>query len=61
MIEYIVITLIKKFKVDIDMAIYFYYELLNRRKLEHFINHIDEYKTFEEIKNFYLGGQVDEL
>ena len=56
MIEYIVKVLTNKFKIKIDMAIYFYYELMNRRKLEHFINHIDEFKTFERMKLFYLGG-----
>lgn len=57
MIEYAVKTLMKKFNIKIDVAIYFYYELVNRRKIEHFINNIDEFKTFEELKLFYLGGK----
>jgi hypothetical protein len=46
----------KKFKVKIDEAILFYYDLCNRRKIEHFINHFDKFNTFEELKKFYLGG-----
>lgn len=57
MIEYVTRILMQKFNIKIDMAIYFYYELKNRRKLEHFINHIDEFKTFDELRLFYLGGK----
>jgi hypothetical protein len=57
MIEYVTRVLMQKFNIKIDMAIYFYYELKNRRKLEHFINHIDEFKTFDELRLFYLGGK----
>lgn len=57
MIEYITRTLINKFNISIDVAISFYYELINRRKIEHFINHINDFKTFDEIKTFYLGGK----
>lgn len=56
MIECVVNMLKKKFKIKIDEAILFYYELCNRRKIEHFINHFDKFNTFEELKNFYLGG-----
>lgn len=56
MIEYITRTIMNKFNVKTDMAIYFYYELVNRRKVEHFINHINDFKTFDELKLFYLGG-----
>lgn len=57
MIEYVTQVLRKKFNIKIDTAIYFYYELYNRRKLEHFISHIDEFNTFDELVNFYLGGK----
>lgn len=56
MIEYITRTIMNKFNVKTDMAIYLYYELVNRRKVEHFINHINDFKTFDELKLFYLGG-----
>lgn len=56
MIECIVNMLTRKFKIKIDEAILFYYELCNRRKIEHFINHIEKFKTFDELKKFYLGG-----
>lgn len=56
MIECIVNMLTRKFKIKIDEAILFYYELCNRRKIEHFINHIEQFKTFDELKKFYLGG-----
>jgi hypothetical protein len=57
MIEYVTRVLMQKFNIKIDMAIYFYYELEKRRKLEHFINHIGEFKTFDELRLFYLGGK----
>ena len=57
MVECIVNLLKKKFNIKIDEAILFYHELVNRRKIEHFINHIDDFTSFEELKNFYLGGK----
>lgn len=57
MIECVVSILQKKFNLKIDEAIYFYYELYNRRKLEHFITHIEQFKTIEELRKFYLGGE----
>ena len=56
MIECIVNTLIKKFDVNRGDAIIFYYELKDRRKLEHFISHFEEFKTFKQLQNYYLGG-----
>lgn len=61
MVEYIVKVLTKKFNVDIDMAIYFYYELRNTNRLDHFIRHAEDFKAFEEIKECYLGGNKNEL
>lgn len=56
MIEYVTKILVRKFEANIDEAIFFYYELRNRRKLEHFINHVNDFSTFQEVKLFYLGG-----
>lgn len=56
MVEYIVNYLVNKFNVKRDVAFLFYLELSNRRKLEHFITHFNDFKTFEEMKKYYLGG-----
>lgn len=56
MIECIVNYLVDKFDVKRDVAFIFYMEVLDRHKLEHLISHIDKFKTFEELKLFYLGG-----
>lgn len=57
MVEYIINVLVKKYGIKRDVAFLFYYELYNRRKLEHLISHIDDFSSFEELKNFYLGGE----
>lgn len=56
MIECIVNMLTRKFKIKKDEALIFYYDLCNRRKIEHFINHFNDFKTFDELKIYYLGG-----
>lgn len=61
MIEYVVKVLTKKFNVGIDTAIYFYYELRNTNRLGDFIRHVEDFKDFEEIKEYYLGGTDNEL
>ena len=60
MIEYIVNVLVNKFDIGNDVAFIFYTELLNRRKIEHFILHFNEFKNFEQMKNYYLGGTENE-
>ena len=57
MVECIVNTLVKKFNITRDVAYLFYYELNNRRKLEHLISNVDKFKDFNELKFFYLGGK----
>jgi hypothetical protein len=56
MLECIVNYLINKFDVKRDVAFIFYMEVLNRHKLEHLISHIGQFKNFDELKKFYLGG-----
>ena len=56
MLECVVNYLINKFDVKRDVAFIFYMEVLNRHKLEHLISHIGQFKTFDELKKFYLGG-----
>ena len=56
MIECIVNMLVKKFGLKRDVAFIFYIEVLDRHKIEHLILHIDKFDTFEELKNYYLGG-----
>lgn len=56
MIGCIINMLVKKYDIKRDVAFIFYMEVLDRHKLEHLISHIDKFKTFEELKNYYLGG-----
>lgn len=56
MIECIINMLVKKYDIKRDVAFIFYMEVLDRHMLEHLITHIDKFKTFEELKTFYLGG-----
>ena len=56
MVECIVNTLLKKFNINRDVAALFFYEIYNRRKVEHFIEHLEKFNSFEEMKKFYLGG-----
>jgi hypothetical protein len=57
MIECIVNYLVNKFDVKRDVAFVFYIEVLDRHKIEHLISHIEQFKTFEELKKYYLGGK----
>lgn len=57
MVECIVNILQDKFNIEVDEALIFYFDLCNRRKLEHLISHIEKFKNFEEMKLFYLGGE----
>lgn len=56
MVEYIVKVLVNKFNIKPDIAFIFYSELLDRHKIEHFILHFNDFKTFEEMKKYYIGG-----
>lgn len=56
MIECIVNMLVNKFGLKRDVAFIFYMEVLDRHKIEHLICNIDKFKTFDELKKFYLGG-----
>jgi hypothetical protein len=55
MVECIVNVLVNKFGVKRDVAALFFYEIYNRRKVEHFLQNMNEFKTFEEMKKYYLG------
>lgn len=57
MLECIVNYLCDKFAVKRDVAFIFYMEVLDRYKLEHLISHIEQFKTFDELKKYYLGGK----
>jgi hypothetical protein len=57
MIECIVNYLVNKFDVKRDVAFIFYMEVLDRHKIEHLIQHLNDFKTFEELKEHYLGGK----
>ena len=56
MIECIVNFLVDKFGIKRDVAFLFYFEVMNRHRLEHLIQHLQEFKSFEELKKYYLGG-----
>lgn len=61
MIECIVNYLCDKFDVKRDVAFIFYMELLERNKLNDFIQNMHRFKSFEELKIHYLGGTTNEL
>ena len=57
--EYIINKLVKKFDISYEEASLFYYQLLNRRQLENFINNVDNFISFEEMKMYFLGGKYE--
>lgn len=54
--EYIINKLVKKIDISYEEASLFYYQLSNRRQLENFINSIDNFMSFKEMKIYFLGG-----
>jgi hypothetical protein len=56
MVECIVNALVKKFDIKRDVAALFFYDVYNRRKVEHLIQNLEKFNTFDEMKKYYLGG-----
>lgn len=54
--SYIVKKLKEKLNIKEDEAYIIYMDLLNRRKLEHLIVHLDNFKSVDELKKYYFGG-----
>ena len=61
MVECIVKALVEKFKITRDVAALFFYDIYTRRKVEHLLANMENFKTFEELKKYYLGGTENEL
>ena len=61
MVECIVKILMKKFNIPRDVAALFFYDVYTRKKVGHLLENMDNFKTFEELKNYYLGGTENEL
>lgn len=55
--EFITQKLVKKYSIKYEEALVFYIDMLGRRKLEHLLNNIDKYATFDELKKHYYGGK----
>lgn len=56
MIECIVNYLVDKFAVKRDVAFIFYLNVLDKGKINDLIVNMQNFKTFEEMKKYYLGG-----
>lgn len=56
MIECIVNYLVDKFGVKRDVAFIFYMEVLDRHKINDLIINMHNFKSFDELKKHYLGG-----
>lgn len=59
--QYIISKLVSKYNIKKDEAMIFYIDMLGRRKIEFLLQHIDEYPTFESLKQYYYGGKIYEL
>lgn len=54
---YIIKKLVCKYGIKQDEATIFYIDLVGRRQIEHLLQNIDKFNTFNELKNFYYGGK----
>ena len=61
MVECIVKILVKKYNIPRDTAALFFYDVYTRKKIGDLLTNMDKFKTFEELKNYYLGGIENEL
>lgn len=55
--EYIVNKLVEDYNVDYQEATLFYYQIAERHQLESLIVRIDDFVSYEEMKNFFFGGE----
>ena len=61
MIECIVNYLCDNFAVKRDVAFIFYIEVLEKHKINDLIQNMHKFKSFEDLKKHYLGGNNNEL
>lgn len=61
MVRYTIEKLIEKFNITPDVAALFFYEIYKRKKVETILESMEKFETFEELKEYYLGGEQNEL
>lgn len=61
MVEYVVNKLTKKFNISRKEAALFFYEVYKINKINDLIVSLDMFETFQELKDYFLGGKTNEL
>lgn len=61
MVRYTIEKLSEKFNITLDVSALFFYEVYKLKKVNELIENMDKFETFEELKEYYLGGNENEL